>query len=206
MEMNEQREYKNDSRSVLLMVLGLAILVVAVIGVSFAAFTASNVRSKVNTLTTGSISMAFQDTTYIDIYNAMPISDQEGMALTGNYNTMKFSVSANVSGSTTIDYVISAVDVTDNTGKKIPEEYLKIYMTGAGSKVITPALYSNLEAVKHETSTDKVLAKSSFVTNSSSAQEYKHEYELKMWIDQKAVIGSEPMTFKIKVRLDAEQK
>lgn len=206
MNMNEEREYKNDSRSVLLMVLGVAILVVAVIGVSFAAFTASNVRSKVNTLTTGSISMAFQDTTYIDIYNAMPMSDKEGMALTGDYNTMKFSVSANVSGSTTIDYVISAVDVTDSTGKKIPAEYLKIYMTGEGSKISTPALYSNLDTIKHETSTDKVLAKSSFVTNSSSAQEYKHEYELKMWIDQKAVIGSEPMTFKVKVRLDAEQK
>lgn len=206
MNMNEEREYKNDSRSVLLMVLGVAILVVAVIGVSFAAFTASNVRSKVNTLTTGSISMAFQDTTYIDIYNAMPMSDKEGMALTGDYNTMKFSVSANVSGSTTIDYVISAVDVTDGTGKKIPAEYLKIYMTGEGSKISTPALYSNLDTIKHETSTDKVLAKSSFVTNSSSAQEYKHEYELKMWIDQKTVIGSEPMTFKVKVRLDAEQK
>lgn len=206
MDINEAKEYKNDSRSILLMVLGVAILVVAVIGVSFAAFAASRTTSKINTLTTGAISMAFQDTTYIDIQNAMPISDQEGMALTGDYNSMKFSVSANVSGSTKIDYVISAIDVTDPNGNKIPEEYLKIYMTGDGSKIATPALYSNLETIKHENRDDKVLARSSFVTSENAAQEYKHEYELKMWIDKKAVIGKDPMTFKIKVRLDAEQK
>ena len=206
MDMNETRENKNDSRSILLMVLGVAILVVAVIGVSFAAFAASRATSNVNTLTTGAISMAFQDTTYIDIYNAMPISDKEGMALTGDYNSMKFTVSANVSGSTKIDYVISAVDVTDQNGNKIPENYLKIYMTGDGSLISTPALYSDLENVKHDDKNDKVLARSSFVTSANSAQEYKNEYELKMWIDEKAVIGKDPMTFKIKVRLDAEQK
>lgn len=203
---NEDKEYKNDSRSVLLMVLGVAILVVAVIGVSFAAFSASKATNNINTLTTGAISMAFQDTTYIDIDNAMPISDQEGMALTGNYNTMKFTVSANVSGSTKIDYVISAVDVTDDEGNKLPEEYLKIYMTGKGSLITTPALYSSLKTVNHDGQEDKVLAESSFVTNANSAQEYKNEYELKMWIDEKAIIGKDPKTFKIKVRLDAEQK
>ncbi len=206
MDMNEDKGYKNDSRSILLMVLGVAILVVAVIGVSFAAFVASRATSKVNTLTTGAISMAFQDTTYIDIHNAMPISDKEGMALTGNYNSMKFTVSANVSGSTKIDYTISAVDVTDQNGNKIPEKYLKIYMVGEGSLLSTPVLYSNLETIKHDNKKDKVLARSSFVTSASSAQEYKNEYELKMWIDEKAVIGKDPMTFKIKVRLDAEQK
>ncbi len=206
MNTNEEREYKNDSKSILLMVLGVAILVVAVIGVSFAAFAASKATSNVNTLTTGAISMAFQDTTYIDIHNAMPISDKEGMALTGDYNTMKFTVSANVSGSTTIDYVISAVDVTDQNGNKIPEKYLKIYMTGEGSIISTPKLYSDLENVQHEDQVDKVLAHSSFVTTASSAQEYKKDYELKMWIDEKAVIGKDPMTFKIRVRLDAEQK
>lgn len=203
---SEDKEYKNDSRSILLMVLGVAILVVAVIGVSFAAFSASKATNNINTLTTGAISMAFQDTTYINIENAMPISDQEGMALTGDYNTMKFTVSANVSGSTKIDYVISAVDVTDDKGNQIPEEYLKIYMTGEGSLISTPTLYSDLTTVEHDGKTDKVLAKSSFVTDAKSAQEYKNEYELKMWIDEKAVIGKDPKTFKIKVRLDAEQK
>lgn len=206
MYMNEEREYKNDSKSILLMVLGVAILVVAVIGVSFAAFMASKATSNVNTLTTGAISMAFQDTTYIDIYNAMPISDEEGIALTGDYNSMKFTVSANVSGSTKIDYVISAVDVTDENGNKIPEKYLKIYMTGEGSLISNPSLYSNLETIEHDDKTDKILARSSFVTSMNTAQEYKNEYELKMWIDEKAVIGKDPMTFKMKVRLDAEQK
>ena len=206
MNIEDQREYKSDSKSILLMVLGLAILVVAVIGVSFAAFAASNVRSKVNTLTTGAISMAFQDTTYIDIHNAMPISDEEGMALTGDYNTMKFTVSANVAGSTTIDYTISSVDVTDASGNKIPEKYLKIYLIGDGSLLETPKLYSDLETIEHDGKQDKVLARSSFKTDASSAQEYKNEYELKMWIDKKAVISNQSMIFKAKVRLDANQK
>lgn len=204
--MNISSENKNDSKSILLMILGVAILIVAVIGVSFAAFSATKTNNSVNTLTTGAISMTFNDTTYIDIRNAMPMKDKDGMALTGEYNSMKFTVTANVTGSTTIDYTLSAVDVTDTTGKKIPEEYVKVYLEKEGSAVLKPTLYSNLEKVTHDGVDSKVLANGSFTTSSKTAQTYVDSYELKMWVDENAVLTNEAMTFKIKVRLDAEQK
>lgn len=206
MDMNNEQEYKNDSKSILLMVLGIAILVVAVIGVSFAAFSATKTNNKINTLTTGAISMAFNDTTYIDMKNAMPMKDRDGIALTGDYNSMKFTVSANVSGSTTIAYTLSAVDVTTADGKKLPENYVKVYLTKENTAVLNPTLYSDLKTVDFDGQKGKELTQGSFTTSSSSAQTYVDSYELKMWVDENAVIGSEPMTFKIKVRLDAKQQ
>ena len=51
----------NNSKQVLLSVLGVAILVVAVVGVSFAAFTFSQTGQKVNTISTGTITMSYSE-------------------------------------------------------------------------------------------------------------------------------------------------
>ena len=75
----------NNSKQILLSVLGVAILVVAVVGVSFAAFSYSKTGEKVNTITTGSIVMSYNETTNgINLVDALPISDAQGMALSGN--------------------------------------------------------------------------------------------------------------------------
>ena len=56
---------ENSSKQVLLSVLGIAVLVVAVVGVSFAFFTYSKTGEKNNTLTTGNIFFNFTNIQYI---------------------------------------------------------------------------------------------------------------------------------------------
>ena len=56
---------ENSSKQVLLSVLGIAVLVVAVVGVSFAFFTYSKSGTMNNQLTTGSIFFNFSDTKFI---------------------------------------------------------------------------------------------------------------------------------------------
>ena len=66
----------NNSKEVLLSVLGVAILVVAVVGVSFAAFTFSQTGNVVNQITTGTISMSYSEPENgITLTNAMPMED-----------------------------------------------------------------------------------------------------------------------------------
>ena len=76
---------ENSSKQVLLSVLGVAILVVAVVGVSFAAFSYSKTGEKVNTITTGTITMEYtEDTNGINLTNALPMSDGVGTNLSGS--------------------------------------------------------------------------------------------------------------------------
>lgn len=212
----EELENKDSSKKVLLGIFGTMILVVAVIGVSFAMFYFSMKLSSENTLTTGTISMAFQDTTYIDITNALPMSDEEGMAMSGDYKYMDFSVSAKFSGPAAVDFEISAVDETDTSKyQKVPYENLKILICEKGkedsckpvlySKLGNPTLHSDITGFAREQ--DKLL-----LSDTLSSKKRHHgnrvvtkNYRLKMWIDSETEDLSIPKTFKLKVRLDAVQ-
>ena len=68
----------NSSKQVLLSVLGIAVLVVAVVGVSFAFFTYSKEGEKNNTITTGSIFFNYEEGTRINLTNQFPVNDEEG--------------------------------------------------------------------------------------------------------------------------------
>lgn len=210
----EELENKDSSKKVLLGIFGTMILVVAVIGVSFAMFYFSMKLSNENSLTTGTISMAFQDTTYIDIEDALPMTDAEGMAMTGDMQYMDFTVTTNISGKTSIFYEISAVDETiTDENVKVPYENLKIYIYDKDNKEnAKPILYSDLEEpTLHDDITGKAQEKdklllSDIINNEQGTGEIIKSYRLKMWIDEKTEDVSIPKTFKLKVRLDAVQK
>ena len=116
----------NNSKQVLLSVLGVAILVVAVVGVSFAAFSYSKTGEKVNTITTGTITMSYTDVTNgINIQNAMPMSDEQGKTLTGENNVFDFNVSATISGSGTTQTKSSSISATTGSPNTEDDYVLK---------------------------------------------------------------------------------
>ena len=128
----------NNSKQVLLSVLGVAILVVAVVGVSFAAFTFSQTGVKENVITTGTINMSYSEPENgITLTDAMPMEDANGIALNGANNTFDFSVTATINGSgtTTIDYAITAVTEKD---KVLTDDYVKVYLTDMSGSADTP--------------------------------------------------------------------
>lgn len=209
----EELENSDSSKRVLLGIFATMMLVIAVVGVSFAMLFFSMKLSDQNSITTGTISMAFQDTTYIDIVNAYPLTDEEGMALSKDKQYMDFSVSASFSGKASISYEISAVDETDTSKyKKVPYDKLKIYLVEKGRERFSkPVLYSDLKSpTLHEDITgvakqkDKLLT-SGVLSSTDGGTETKN-YRLRMWIDESTEDLKDPMTFKLKVRLDAVQE
>lgn len=211
---NEELENKDSSKKVLLGIFGTMILVVAVIGVSFAMFYFSMKLSNENSLTTGTISMAFQDTTYIDITDALPMTDEEGMAMTGDMEYMDFTVSAKVTGHSSVFYEVSAVDETvEGEYQKVPYENLKIYIYDKDNKdSYQPILYSDLkEPTLHKDITGKAqqsdrLLLSDTIYDVQGEKVVTKSYRLKMWIDENTEDVTIPKTFKLKVRLDAVQQ
>ena len=184
----------NNSKQVLLSVLGVAILVVAVVGVSFAAFSYSRTGEEVNTITTGTITMNYtDDSNGINLTNAMPMSDDDGKKLTGENNVFDFTVSATISGSgtTNIDYAIIAAPEDGNT---LNDDDIKVWLTdtsdvGQGNTASNPVVLNTLPASSTTSATtgspdssdDYVLASGTFSGNGQT-----DNYRLRMWVDQNA--------------------
>ena len=210
------KENNNNSKQVLLSVLGVAILVVAVVGVSFAAFTFSQTGEKTNTITTGVITMNYKESdNYIHLTNAMPMNDSTGAALpsTTDGNVFDFTVSGKITGSgnTTINYAISAVP-TEGTNT-LKNNFVKVYLTDQDDSPVTGftqntgKLVSSLEMGAGDSDAagvpedQRVLFRGTFTSTNGSPVDETREYRLRMWVaDNYEVTGtSETYTLKVNV-------
>ena len=198
----------NSSKQILLSVLGVAILVVAVVGVSFAAFSYSKTGEKVNTITTGSIVMSYNETTNgINLVNALPMSDEDGIALSGmeedNEQYFDFNVSATITGATTINYIITATKELDSD---IPDSAIKVYLTSmdadADSQILAPTLVSALETTDATDTTNTGAPEDQYKLHENTfSTSLTRKYRLRMWIDENYSNLGTSGTYKLRVNV-----
>lgn len=105
-------EQSNQSKKVLLSVIGVAILVVAVVGVSFAFFNYTRTGAP-NSLSTGTIYFVTEESGSIEITNFFPTS-YTGTTVT-NSDSMTVTITGGTSYSRGIDYSVYAVNPTGQT-------------------------------------------------------------------------------------------
>lgn len=186
----------DNSKQVLLSVLGVAILVVAVVGVSFAAFSFSKTGQVTNTITTGTISMSYSEPQNgITLTNALPMDDKTGKALEGENNTFDFTVTATIKGSgkTTINYAITAVTTP---ATNLNDDYVKVYLTdmnSSDSQILAPTVVSSL----NKTSSDEsgapdgqyILESGTFDATTTNS------YRLRMWVADNFSVGQSSETY-----------
>ena len=179
----------NSSKQVLLSVLGIAVLVVAVVGVSFAFFTYSKAGTQNNTLTTGSIFFNFTEGQAITLTNQFPIDDTKGSTLTaaeGDNAVLTFSVVGYDGSGTGIDYTITA-----NQGDPIAEKTrfkdseIKLLLTAPDTAT------NNFETAKvvgadGSLATGVTLATGKITATDSDSQQ-TDTYTLRMWITEDVV-------------------
>ena len=174
----------NSSKQILLSVLGVAILVVAVVGISFAAFSYSKTGEVSNTITTGTITMTYTEpSNSISLTDALPITDDAGKALKGDGKTFDFTVGATIAGHTNINYVISAVK--DSTSD-LPDKGVKVYLTATSGEtetaVLGPKLVSELDKTVAGNAAgapaDQYILKTGNYTATGT-----DNYRLRMWVD-----------------------
>ncbi len=191
----------NNSKQILLSVLGVAILVVAVVGVSFAAFSYSKTGTKVNTITTGTITMNYVEAeNAINLTNALPMTDAVGKALADENQYFDFTVSANITGTTTINYAITATK-EDST---LPDTAVKVYLTDmdsdADEEILAPTKISELTTTTAGETSGAPEGQYELTTGTFSATS-SHDYRLRMWVaDDYSVTGS-AATYKLKVNV-----
>lgn len=192
----------NNSKQVLLSVLGVAILVVAVVGVSFAAFSFSKTGNVTNTITTGTISMSYSEPDNgITLTNALPMNDETGKALEGTNNTFDFTVTATISGSgeTTINYAITAVTTPATS---LNDDYVKVYLTdmdASDTEILEPTVVSSLDKTTSDASGapngQYILESGTFKSTTTK------NYRLRMWVADNFSVGQSSETYTLKVNV-----
>ena len=122
----------------------ILILIITVGGVSYAAYTYSKTGTKVNSITTGVMVMSYTETSnVINLTGALPTTDKTGKSRTNEGEYFDFTVSSTISGSTNINYEISAKKENGNT---IEGRYIKLYLTrlteDGEEELMTPETYN----------------------------------------------------------------
>lgn len=200
---------ENSQKKVLLSVLGVAILVVAVIGISFAAYTATG-ASNDNTINTGTLMVSYQeDSTAINITNALPMSDADGINpanLSGDAESFTFTVSTNASDAISIPYTVSLTPVNSGEGNFLSDSQVKVYLTKNGSAVSGfPKAISGCEKITSGTRSGSYLltsATDNFNADNTTAK--TTTYVLKMWVDSTVdVSGGTSYSYSAKVNVDS---
>lgn len=192
---------ENSQKKVLLSVLGVAILVVAVIGISFAIYQTTFSSSNSNSIATGTIMVSYTEpTNAINIADALPMSDEDGKALSGSGNTFDFTVSTKATNALTVPYTISLTKVADST---LTDDEVKVYLTKDGSPVVEPTKISALGAFASR-GDSKTLYTTQDVYTTTDEPAKTSNYVLRMWIDKDvAVSGDASKTYKAKVNVDS---
>ena len=194
---------RDDSKQVLLSVFGVALLIVAIVGISYAIFVFSAKSRVDNTVRSGGITFEYlEGDSVIDINDALPVSDEVGVKQTKSFN---FQVSSAIRGNTTVFYEVRAKSLTvDN---KIDNQYVKIYLEKKDgddfSTVLSPTTFkenhnTSLTNISVDTNT-MLLYSGRFSGKKTTTTNYSDEFRLKMWLSDKYLIDDVSRSFKIKV-------
>lgn len=194
---------RDDSKQVLLSVFGVALLIVAIVGISYAIFVFSAKSRVDNTVRSGGITFEYlEGDSVIDINDALPVSDEVGVKQTKSFD---FQVSSAIRGNTTVFYEVRAKSLTvDN---KIDNQYVKIYLEKKDgddfSMVLFPTTFkenpnTSLTNISVDTNT-MLLYSGRFSGKKATTTNYSDEFRLKMWLSDKYLIDDVSRSFKIKV-------
>ena len=168
-----------------IIIIGLMLLlVIALIGVSYAAFRFMGEGTKLNTITTGSITMSYTESdNTITLTGALPTTDETGKKRLNPGEYFDFTVSSNIVGNVNINYEISAKEVGDGT---IDGSNIKLYLTrltenGTEEELMTPEVYN--EDSSSNDYTGRPANEMSLYTSSMSSSE-SNKYRLRMYVDE----------------------
>lgn len=184
------------SKQILLVIIGIALLIVAVVGVSYAITVGNGSSNKVR-MVMDSYNMG------INMNNTLPMSDSDGIL---NNSVFEFCALSMVEKNSKVKYEVSLEKIlSDNS---LNNQEVKIYLekltsNGYVSTDITRKPSNFIEDWDSNLTPDgnMILYYGIFDNDSSDDREMSECFRLKMWIDEDTVIGSSPKEFKTRVNI-----
>ena len=176
----------NNKRQLLLSIGLVLILVLMIVGISYAAFKFVGLGTKPNTITTGAITMKYEESTNtISMNNALPTTDATGKVRLTAGEYFDFTLSGTIKGSENINWEIAAEDITASS-KKIDGKYIKLYLTSLDennneTEVMAPKVYTTESTENTYTGRPANMMSLAKGTTSTS---FSTKYRLRMYVDE----------------------
>ena len=177
----------NNKKQLLLSIGLVLILVLIIVGISYAAFKFVGIGTKPNTITTGAITMEYEESTNtISMTGALPTTDATGKVRLTAGEYFDFTIKSNIQGNANINWEIAAEDITPSSAKKMAAKNIKLYLTkldstGSETQVMAPKVYNATTSAN--TKTGRPSGVMSLATGTMSASETTN-YRLRMYVDE----------------------
>ena len=176
-----------NKKKQLIISIGLVlILVLMIVGISYAAFKFVGEGNQPNTITTGAITMKYEESTNtISMNNALPTTDATGKVRLTAGEYFDFTLSGTIKGSENINWEIAAEDVT-TASRKIDGKYIKLYLTSLDEnnnekEVMAPKVYTTESTENTYTGRPANVMSLAKGTTSTS---FSTKYRLRMYVDE----------------------
>lgn len=188
------------SRQILLAVLGLALLVLAIVGVSYAITIPNKSLNKVY--------LVSADNSAISLNN-LPMSDYEGINLNGSSNVFDFCVKGNIADNASIDYVI-ALEKIDSDYDSLDDKDVKVYLEKYNLKEFVstditsvPIAFRRNNIVSDISTPDgsMILYYGGLQNATTDKKEVNECFRLRLWIDEDSIIESSKKEFMARVNV-----
>ena len=176
-----------DKKKQLLLSIGFVlILVLMIVGISYAAFKFTGLGTKPNIITTGAITMEYEESTNtISMTGALPTTDATGKVRLTAGEYFDFTIKSNIQGNANINWEIAAEDITASSAKKMDGKNIKLYLTKLNGdkeeEVMAPKVYNATTSAN--TKTGRPSGVMSLATGTMSTSETTN-YRLRMYVDE----------------------
>ena len=176
------------SRQILLSILGLALIIVAIVGVSYAVM----IDSSNGVISNEAFIDNNDDQNGIFLDNTLPISDSVGKIYDKYFD---FDVVSLVSSATIVEYEISLEKVLDNSMTLSNNEvkfYLEKLVSNKFTMVNEPQHFFEIgmDSALGTSANNMIIYHGSFVNNPSEKRSFKESFRLRCWVDDKTIINS----------------
>ena len=175
-----------DKKKLLLSIGLVLILVLMIVGISYAAFKFVGLGQKENTITTGAITMEYEESTNtISMTGALPTTDATGKVRLTAGEYFDFTIKSSIQGNANINWEIAAEDITPSTANKMDGKNIKLYLTKLNGdkeeEVMAPKVYTATTSAN--TKTGRPSGVMSLATGTMSTSETTN-YRLRMYVDE----------------------
>ena len=183
----------------------ITVLLIAIVGVSYAAFNYAVTGEKLNTITTGMVTMEYvESTNTITMTNALPTTIATGKTRLTAGEYFDFTVKSSIAGNTDINYEIAAKEESGNTfsGSNIRYYLTTVDANGKETEVMAPRTYYEEPTGNGYTGRPADMM-SLYTGNLATQGETEIKYRLRLWVDENYNPQSDNggLVYKVKVNV-----
>ena len=175
-----------NRKKIVLVFLSIVLIVVVTVGISYAAFNYVKTGQTLNTITTGAISMSYEESeNSISLTGALPTTQATGKKRLNEGEYFDFTIKSSIRGNMDINYEIVAQEEDGNTfsSSNIYYYLTKVNSNGSETEVMAPRKYYAEKEENIYTGRPAGVF-SMFTGNLAEQGETSITYRLRLWVDE----------------------